>query len=190
MRQKEMRDAARAAEMTEEEVALEKLKVFAERGAARKAATRQAWKDKRAAEEAKHRAAMWQAGKDRHAAGEATRKATTGQAGKAKRVSEEAARKAATGQAGKAKRESVETARKAATGQEGKNTRAAGDATRWAKKKAEAATALEKAAAKQNQSKQVQRELHVNLARKTHETLGAAECAAEASKSTIFTSPG
>ena len=38
----EMRGAARAAEMTEEEVALEKLKDLAEKAAARKAATGQA----------------------------------------------------------------------------------------------------------------------------------------------------
>jgi hypothetical protein len=46
-RQKEMRDVARAAEMTEEEVALEKLKFLAEKGAVRKAATGQTGKDKR-----------------------------------------------------------------------------------------------------------------------------------------------
>jgi hypothetical protein len=40
-RQKEMRDAARAAEMTEEEVALEKPKDLAEKAAARMAATGQ-----------------------------------------------------------------------------------------------------------------------------------------------------
>jgi hypothetical protein len=80
-RQMEMRDAARAAEMAEEEVALEKLKVLALKGAARMAATGQAGKAKRISEEA-------------------ARKAATGQVGKAKRVSEEAARKAATGQAG------------------------------------------------------------------------------------------
>ena len=51
-RQKEMGDAARAAEMTKEEVALEKRKGLAEKEAARKAATGQAGKDKRAAEEA------------------------------------------------------------------------------------------------------------------------------------------
>ena len=73
-----------AAEMTKEEVALEKRKGLAEKEAARKAATGQADEDKRAA-------------------GDAARKAATGQAGTAKRVSEEAARKAATGRAGKAK---------------------------------------------------------------------------------------
>ena len=41
-RQKEMRGAARAAAMTEEEVALEKLKDLAEKAAARKAVTGQA----------------------------------------------------------------------------------------------------------------------------------------------------
>ena len=59
---------------------------------------------------------------------------------------------------------------------------AAGDATRWAKKKAAAATALEEAAAKQRQSRQEQRELYAQLTRKTHETHGAAWCAAEARK--------
>jgi hypothetical protein len=55
-RQKEMRGAARAAEMTEKGVALEKLKGLAEKAAARKAATRQAGTAKRAAEEAARRA--------------------------------------------------------------------------------------------------------------------------------------
>jgi hypothetical protein len=96
-RQKEMRDAARAAEMSEVEVALEKLKDLAEEEAARKAATGQANNAKRIS-------------------GEAAGKAATGQGGKAKRVSEEAARPASTGQAGKVKRASVEAARKAATG--------------------------------------------------------------------------
>jgi hypothetical protein len=49
-RQKEMRGPARAAEMTEEEVALEKPKGLAEKAAARKAATGQAGTVKRAAE--------------------------------------------------------------------------------------------------------------------------------------------
>jgi hypothetical protein len=80
-RQNEMRDATRAPEMTEEEVSLEKLKVLAEKRAARKAATGQAGKVRRVSEEA-------------------ARKAATGRAGKAKRVSEEAACEAATGQAG------------------------------------------------------------------------------------------
>jgi hypothetical protein len=56
-RLKEMRDAARAAEMTEEEVALEKLKDLAEKGAARKAATGQASKAKRVSEETARKAA-------------------------------------------------------------------------------------------------------------------------------------
>ena len=51
-RQKEMGDAARAAEMTKEKVALEKRKGLAEKEAARKAATGQAGTAKRAAEEA------------------------------------------------------------------------------------------------------------------------------------------
>jgi hypothetical protein len=119
-RQEEMRGAALAAEMTEEEVALEKLKGLAGKEAARKAATGQAGKVKRAAEEAKRWAATGQAGKDKHAGVEAERWAATGQAGKDKHV--------------------------------------AGEATCWAKKKAAAATTLEKAAAKQRQSRQVQRE--------------------------------
>jgi hypothetical protein len=53
---------------------------------------------------------------------------------------------------------------------------------RWAKKEAAAATALEEAAAKQRQSRQVQREFSANLTRKTHETHGAAWCNAEARK--------
>jgi hypothetical protein len=80
-RQKEMLGAARAAAMTEEEVALEKLKGLAEKAAARRAATGQANKDKYAAEEAKRKAATGQAGKVKRAAAEAARKATTGQAG-------------------------------------------------------------------------------------------------------------
>ena len=51
-RQKEMGDAARAAEMTKEGVAFEKRKGLAEKEAARKAATGQAGKDKRAAGDA------------------------------------------------------------------------------------------------------------------------------------------
>ena len=51
-RQKEMGDAARAAEMTKEEVALEKRKGLAEKEAARKAATGQAGTVKRAAGDA------------------------------------------------------------------------------------------------------------------------------------------
>jgi hypothetical protein len=47
-----MRDASRAAETTEEEVALEKLKDLAEKEAARKAATGRAGKAKRILEEA------------------------------------------------------------------------------------------------------------------------------------------
>jgi uncharacterized low-complexity protein len=50
-------------------VALEKQKALSEEGAARKAATGQAGKDKRAAEDAKRRAAMGRAGEDKHAAG-------------------------------------------------------------------------------------------------------------------------
>jgi hypothetical protein len=95
-RQKEMRGAARAAEMTEEEVALEKLKGLAEKEAARKAASGQAGIAKRAAEEA-------------------ARKAATGQAGTVKRAAEEAKRWAATGQADKDKHAGVEAARKATT---------------------------------------------------------------------------
>ena len=76
-RQKEMRGAARAAEMTEKEVAFEKRKGLAEKAAARKAATGRAGTVKRAAEEA-------------------ARKAATGQAGTAKRAAEEAKRWAAS----------------------------------------------------------------------------------------------
>jgi hypothetical protein len=64
-RQKEMRGAARAAEMTEEEVALEKRKGLAEKEAARRAATGQASKDKHASGEVKRSAATGQAGKDK-----------------------------------------------------------------------------------------------------------------------------
>jgi hypothetical protein len=91
-RQKEMRGPARAAEMTEEEVELEKLKGLAEKEAARRAATGQAGKDKHAAGEAKRWAATGQADKDKHAGAEAARKAATGQAGTAKRAAEQAAR--------------------------------------------------------------------------------------------------
>jgi hypothetical protein len=91
-RRKEMGDAARAAEMTKEEVALEKRKGLAEKEAARKAATGQAGKDKRAAGDAKRKAATGQAGKDKHAPVEAKRKAATRQAGTVKRAAEEAAR--------------------------------------------------------------------------------------------------
>jgi hypothetical protein len=63
-----MRDAARAAEMAEGEVALEKLKDLAGKEAARRAATGQAGKDKRVSEEAARRAATGQAGKDKRAA--------------------------------------------------------------------------------------------------------------------------
>jgi hypothetical protein len=216
-RQKEMGDAARAAEMTKEEVALEKRKGLAEKEAARRAASGQAGKGKhaageaerkaatgqagtvkRAAEEAARRATSGQAGKDKHAAGEAERKAASGQAGTAKRAAGdakrwaasgqagkdkhagvEAKRWAASGQAGKDKHAGVEAARRAATGQAGKDKHAAGEATRWAKKKAAAATALEEAAAKQRQSRQEQRELYAQLTRKTHETHGKAWCAAE-----------
>jgi hypothetical protein len=112
-RQKEMGDAARAAEMTKEEVALEKRKGLAEKVAARKAASGQAGTVKRAAEEA-------------------ARKAATGQAGTFKRAAEEAARWAASGQAGKDKHAGVEAKRKAATGQAGTVKRAAEEAARWA----------------------------------------------------------
>jgi hypothetical protein len=83
-RQKEMRGAARAAEMTEEKAALKKQKGLAEKTAARKVTTGQAGTVKRAAEEA-------------------ARKAATGRAGTAKRAAEEARRWAATGQANKDK---------------------------------------------------------------------------------------
>jgi hypothetical protein len=121
-RQKEMRGAARAAEMTEEEVALEKRKGLAEKAAARKAATGQAGKAKRAAEEA-------------------ARKATTGQAGTVKRAAEEAARKTATGQAGTVKRAAQQAARWAATGQAGKDKHAAGKAKRCENKKSRSSVA-------------------------------------------------
>jgi hypothetical protein len=87
-----MRGAARAAAMTEEEAALEKLKGLAEKAAARRAATGQANKDKHAGEEAKRKAETGQAGKVKRAAAEAARKAATGQAGTAKRAAEQAAR--------------------------------------------------------------------------------------------------
>ena len=72
-RQKEMGDAARAAEMTKEEVALEKRKGLAEKAAARRAASGQAGKDKHAAGEATRWAAIGQADKDKHAGVEAKR---------------------------------------------------------------------------------------------------------------------
>jgi hypothetical protein len=150
-RRKEMRGAARAAEMTEEEVALEKLKGLAEKAAARKAArgqagtvkraaveaarktaTGQAGTVKRAAGEATRRASTGQANKDKHAAGEAARKAATGQAGTVKRAAGEATRRASTGQANKDKHAAGEAKRKAATGQAGKVKRAAEEAARWA----------------------------------------------------------
>jgi hypothetical protein len=65
-RQKEVRNAVRAAIMTEEELALEELKGLTEKEAARKAATGQAGKAKRATEEARRWAAMGQAYKDKH----------------------------------------------------------------------------------------------------------------------------
>jgi hypothetical protein len=80
-RQKEMGDAARAAEMTTEEVALEKRKGLAENEAARKAATGQAGTAKRAAGDAKRKAATGQAGKDKHARVEAARKASVWRSG-------------------------------------------------------------------------------------------------------------
>jgi hypothetical protein len=88
-RQKEIRDAAHAAEMIEEEVALEKPKDLAEKESARRAATGHAGKNKNAAEEF-------------------VRKASTGQAGKVKRAAEEAKRWAATGQADNDKHAGVE----------------------------------------------------------------------------------
>jgi hypothetical protein len=91
-RQKEMGDAARAAEMTKEEVALEKRKGLAEKAAARRAASGQAGKDKHAAGEAKRWAASGQADKGKHAGVEAARKAATGQAGRAKRAAGDATR--------------------------------------------------------------------------------------------------
>ena len=120
-----MGDAARAAEMTKEEVALEKRKGLAEKTAAR-------------------RAASGQAGKDKHAAGEAERKAASGQAGTAKRAAGDAKRWAASGQAGKDKHAGVEAKRWAASGQAGKDKRAAGDATRWAKKRLQRLRRLKK----------------------------------------------
>jgi hypothetical protein len=93
-----MRGAALAAEMAEEEVALEKPKGLAGKKAARKAATGQAGTVKRAAEEAKRWAATGQADKKKQEGEEAARKTATGQAGKAKRAAEEAKRWAATAQ--------------------------------------------------------------------------------------------
>jgi hypothetical protein len=63
-----MGDAARAAEMAKEKVALEKRKGLVEKEAARKAATGQAGTVKRAAEEAAHKAATGQAGTVKRAA--------------------------------------------------------------------------------------------------------------------------
>jgi hypothetical protein len=173
-RQKEMGDAARAAEMTKEEVALEKRKGLADKEAARKAATGQAGTVKRAAEEAARKAATGQAGTVKRAAEEAARRASTGQAGKDKRARVEAKRWAESGQADKDKHAGVEAKRWAASGQADKDKHAGVEATRWAKKNAAAATALEEAAAKQRQSRQEQRELYAQLTRKTHETHGAA----------------
>ena len=59
--------------MTEEGVALEKLKGLAKKEAARKAATGQAGKAKRAAEDATRKAEWGQEGKKTRAAEEATR---------------------------------------------------------------------------------------------------------------------
>jgi hypothetical protein len=146
--------------MTEEDVAFEKLKGLAKKEAARKATTGQAGTAKRVSEEAARKTATGQAGKVKRVSEKAARKAATGQAGTAKRVSEEAARRAATGQAGKVKRVSDKSTRKAASGHKDKKTRGADGASRWAKKEAAAATALEGAAAKQRQSRQVQRELY------------------------------
>jgi len=136
-RQKEMRDAARAAEMAEGEVALEKLKDLAGKEAARRAATGQAGKDKRVSEEAARKAATGQASKVKRVSEDAAHRAATGQADKGKHTWGEAERLAAAGQAGKDKHVGVEASRKAATGQNGKNTRAAGDATRWRKRRLE-----------------------------------------------------
>jgi hypothetical protein len=101
-RQKEMREPARAAEMAEEEVALEKRKGLAEKEAARKAATGQAGKVERATEEAKRWAATGQADKVKQVWVEAKHWAATGQAESDKHAAGEAARKAATEQAGTA----------------------------------------------------------------------------------------
>jgi hypothetical protein len=134
-RQKEMRGAARAAEMTEEEVALEKPKGIAEKAAARKASTGQAGTVKRAAEEAAREAATGQAGTVNRAAGDAKRRAATGQAGKNKHAAGEAKRWAATGQADKDEHAGVEAARKAETGQAGTVKRVVEQAARCANKK-------------------------------------------------------
>jgi hypothetical protein len=99
-RRKEMGDASRAVDLTEEEVALEKPKGLAEKEAARKAASGKADKVKRASEEAKRQAAMRQADKNKRAGFDATRRAVTGQANKDKHAAGEAARQAATGKAG------------------------------------------------------------------------------------------
>jgi len=131
-RQKKMGDAARAAEMTKEELALEKRKGLAEKAAARRAASGQAGKDKHAAGEAERWAASGQAGKDKHAGVEATRRAASGQAGKGKHAAGEAARKAASGQAGTVKRAAEEAARWAASGQAGKDKHAGVEAKRKA----------------------------------------------------------
>ena len=131
-RQKEMGDAARAAEMTKEELALEKRKGLAEKAAARRAASGQAGKGKHAAGEAERKAATGQAGKDKRAAEEAARWAASGQAGKDKHAGVEAKRKASSGQAGTVKRAAEEAARKAASGQAGKDKHAGVEATRRA----------------------------------------------------------
>jgi hypothetical protein len=134
-REKEMRGAARAAEMAEEEVALEKLKGLAEKAAARKAVTGQAGTVKRAAVEAARKASTGQAGTVKRAAVEAARWVATGQAGKDKHGAREAKRGAATGQANKDKHAAVEGKRRAATGQADKDKHAGAEATRWANKK-------------------------------------------------------
>jgi hypothetical protein len=72
-RQKKMGDAARAAEMTKEELALEKRKGLAEKEAARRASTGQTGTVKRAAEEAKRKAATGKVGMVKRAAGDAKR---------------------------------------------------------------------------------------------------------------------
>jgi hypothetical protein len=208
-RQKEMGDAARAAEMTKEELALEKRKGLAEKEATRRAASGQAGKDKhaageaklkaatgqagtakRAAEEAKRKAATRQAGTVKRAAEEAKRKAATGQAGTAKRAAEEAARWAASRQAGKDKHAGVEATRRAASGQAGKDKHAAGEATRWAKKRLQRLRRLKKRPrSSANRGRSNASFMHNSPARPTRRTarLGAPRRLAS---STTLTSPG
>jgi hypothetical protein len=149
-RQKEIRDAARAAEMAEEEVALEKPKELVEKEAARKAATGQAGKAKRASEETARKAATGQAGKVKPVSEEAKRWAATGQADKDKQAGEETKRWATTGQAGKDKPAAREAARKAATGQAGKAKRVSEEAAQPRR-----ATALRATARRANRAAQI-----------------------------------